>query len=240
LLAFGDGSDVAGEHYATMLRRTDGSQAVRLGEGGVLAMSRDKQWVLATLPTAPVQLMIYPTGAGTSRRVDKGEFVAMSAAAFTGASDLMVCGNEPGHSSRCYLRPLADGTFKPFTPERVSGVIASVDGRFIVAMTRDGYKQFTIPGGVSQGVPGITPDDQVIRYSPDGKSLWIRRKNSQPVRVEQLDIRTGARRSLLPDFSPHRAGVLSVSEVTLADDPRNYAYMERESTSYLFEMKGMR
>jgi eukaryotic-like serine/threonine-protein kinase len=240
LLAFGDGSDVAGEHYATMLRRTDGSPAVRLGEGAVLGMSRDKQWVVSVLPTAPVQLMLYPTGAGTSQRLDKGEFVAISAAAFAGGSDIMVCGNEAGQSSRCYVRHLAGGTFKPFTPEGVRGVIASGDGQFIVAMTEGGYRQFAIQGGTSQSVPGITLDDQVIRYSPDGKSLWIRRKNSQPVRIEQLDIKTGARTALLPDFSPRRAGVLSVSEVTLADDPRSYAYMERESASYLFEMKGMR
>jgi eukaryotic-like serine/threonine-protein kinase len=240
LLAFGDGSDVAGEHYATMLRRTDGSPAVRLGEGAVLGMSRDKQWVMSVLPTAPVQLMLYPTGAGSSRRLDKGEFVAITAAAFAGGSDIMICGNEPGHSSRCYVKPLANGTFKPFTPEGVRGVVASGDGQFIVAMTQNGYTQFAIQGGTSQSVPGITLDDQVIRYSPDGKSLWIRRKNSQPVHVEQLDIKTGARRALLPDFSPRRAGVLSVSEVALADDPRSYAYMERESTSYLFEMKGMR
>jgi hypothetical protein len=33
--------------------------------------------------------------------------------------------------------------------------------------------------------------------------------------------------------------VLSEAEVTLADDPKNYAYMERESSSYLFELRGL-
>jgi serine/threonine protein kinase len=238
LLVFGDGSDAAGEHYATMLRRTDGSPAVRLGDGAVLGMSRDKQWVMSALPTAPVQLMLYPTGAGTARRLDAGEFVGISTAAFAG-SDVIVCANEPRHSSRCYVRPLANGTFKPFTPEGVSGVIASGDGQYIVAMTGDGYRQFAIKGGTSQIVPGLTLSDQLIRYSPDGNSLWIMRRYSQPIRVEQLDIKTGARSALLPEFSMPRAGVLSVPEVTLADDPKSYAYMERENTSYLFEMKGM-
>ena len=60
------------------------------------------------------------------------------------------------------------------------------------------------------------------------------------MRVEQIDLRTGARSALLPDFSPRRAGVLNVSEIALGDDPSNYAYMERENASYLFELKGMR
>ena len=89
-------------------------------------------------------------------------------------------------------------------------------------------------------MPGLTPNDRVLRYSPDGRSVWTMRKNSQPVRVEQVDLITGARRALLPDFGARRAGVLSIAEVALADDPRNYVYMERESASFLFELKGMR
>ena len=94
--------------------------------------------------------------------------------------------------------------------------------------------------GSSRSVPGLTSNDQVIRYSPDGKALWTRQTNSQPVRIQQVDLRTGVRSVLLPEFSMPRAGVLNTSEVSLADDPRTYVYMERESASYLFESKGMR
>ena len=241
LLAFGDGSSVAGDHYAVMLRRTDGSAAVRLGEGAVLGMSRDKQWVMSVLPSVPVQLMLYPTGAGSSRRLDNGEFLAISAAAFLGSGgDIMVCGNEPRKGTRCYVRPVAGGTFRPFTPEGVRGVVASPDGQSIVARIGDGYRQFSIRDGTSHSVPGLTPNDQVIRYSPDGKALWTRQTKSQPVRIQQVDLRTGVRSVLLPEFSMPRAGVLNTSEVSLADDPRTYVYMERESASYLFELKGMR
>jgi serine/threonine protein kinase/Tol biopolymer transport system component len=238
LLAFSDGSDVAGEHYAVMLRRTDGSPAVRLGEGAVLAMSPDKQWVMSVLPTDPVRLMLYPTGAGTARRLDNNEFAGMRAAAFVGDNTgIIVCGNEPGRLGRCYTRPLAGGKFRPFTPEGVSGAVMSPDGQSIVARSAGAYRQFSVSDGASQAVPGLTAKDQVLRYSPDGRFLWTKRTNAQPVRVEQVDIGTGARSILLPDFSPRRAGVLNVGEVSLADDPRNYAYMERETGSYLFELR---
>ncbi len=240
LLAFGDGSDVAGDNYAVMLRRTDGSPAVRLGEGGVMGMSRDKQWVLNSVPSVPVKLMLYPTGAGTARRVDRGEFAGITAAAFLGdGKEILVCGNEPGHAVRCYERPLANGTFRPLTPEGVRGALASPDGQFIVARSGDGYRQFSVHDGTSQGVPGLALNDVVIRYSPDGKSLWTRQVGAIPVRVEQIDLKTGARSRLLPDFGTRRAGVTGIVEVTLADDPRTFAYMERESASYLFELKKM-
>jgi eukaryotic-like serine/threonine-protein kinase len=241
LLAFGDASDGSGPNYAAMLRRTDGSAAVRLGEGSGLAMSRDKQWVLSVLPTAPVQLMIYPTGAGEARRLDRGEFAGISAAAFLGdGSEILVCGNEPKLGARCYRRPLASGAFRPFTPEGVRGVIASPSGESIVAMTADGYREFSTHDSASQSVPGVSSSDQVIRYSPDGKSLWVRRLNAQPVRVDQVDLKSGKRTPLLPDFGAPRAGVLNVSEIALADDPRNYVYLERETASYVFELKRIR
>ncbi len=81
---------------------------------------------------------------------------------------------------------------------------------------------------------------QVLRFSPDGKFIWTRNPNRQPVRIEQVDLKTGVHSRLLPDFGPRRAGGLNVSEGSPADDPRNYAYMERKSASYLFELKQSR
>jgi serine/threonine protein kinase/Tol biopolymer transport system component len=242
LLVFGDGSRTAGENYAVMLRRTDGSPAIRLGEGADLGLSRDKQWVVSEVPSVPVKLMLYPTGAGSARRLDHGEFGGIIAASFLGdGSQLLVCGNEPKHAVRCYVRPIGDGAMRAFTPEGIRTAVASPDGQSIVALTGDnGYRQFSIRDGTSQSVPGLTPSDRVLRYSPDGKFLWTKRTNTEPVRVEQVDLKTGARSVLLPDFGTRRAGVLNVMEVALADDPRNYAYMERESVSYLFELKRTR
>ena len=240
LLAFGDGSSSAGANYATMLRRTDGSAAVNLGEGAVLGMSRDKQWVLSMLPTSPMHLALYPTGAGSSRRLDNGEFVSIDNAAFLGdGSDIVVCGSEPGKDSRCYVRALSGGTFRPFTPEGVRGLVVSPDGQSIITLVGGAFRKFAVRDGSSQGVPGLTPDDLVIRYSPDGNSIWTRQKNVLPLRIEAVDLRTGVRSRLLPDFGTHQAVVLNNLEVSLADDPRTYAYMERESSSYLFELTGM-
>ncbi len=240
ILVFGDGSSVAGENYATMLRRTDGSAAVRLGEGADLALSRDKQWVMSVLPTSPMQLMMYPTGAGSPRRLDKGEFASIDYAAFLGdGNNIVVCGSEPGKGSLCYERSVTGGKFRPFTPEGVRSMVASRDGRSIVARIGDTYRRILISDGSSQVVPGLTPTDLVIRFSPDGNSVWTRQSNVLPLRIDQLDLQTGKRSRLLPDFPTHRAVVMSNPEVALADDPRTYAYMERESASYLFELRGM-
>jgi hypothetical protein len=50
--------------YATYLRNTDGSPAIRLGEGSGLSLSPDGKWALARLNVSPSPLLLYPTGVG--------------------------------------------------------------------------------------------------------------------------------------------------------------------------------
>jgi hypothetical protein len=241
LLIFGDGSGEAGENYAVMARHTDGSPAVKLGEGADYALSRDKQWVLSSIPSVPVKLMMLPTGAGTARRIDNGEFLGVVSASFLGdGSRIVVCGNEPKHAVRCYVRALEGGKFRPVTSEGVSGAVMAPDGENLVVRIADGYRQFSIRDGTSHQVPGVTSTDQVLRYSPDGNFLWTRNPRVQPVHVEQIDTRTGARSPLIPDFARNRSGVISIGYVALADDPHTYAFIEREAASYLFELRGMK
>ena len=72
----------------------------------------------------------------------------------------------------------------------------------------------TLRDDTSQSVPGVAPKDQVLRYSPDGKYLWTRQPNLQPVRIEQVNLKTGARSALLPDFSPRRENAIMCSDLS--------------------------
>ena len=99
-----------------------------------------------------------------------------------------------------------------------------------------GYRRISISDGRSQIVPGLTVADDVLRFSPDGKSVWTRQPNAIPVRVERVDLASGVRSALLPPFAFRRPGLSAIREVALADDPRNYVYIERENEGYLFEL----
>ncbi|HYW33289.1 MAG TPA: hypothetical protein VE869_17435, partial [Gemmatimonas sp.] len=125
----------------------------------------------------------------------------------------------------------------PITPEGVMrGAVPSPDGAHVVTEIGGAHQQFSVLDGSARPLPWLTSNDQVLRYSTDGRSLWTRRRNSHPVRIEQVDLITGARRALLPEFSMPRPGVRATTEVALADDPRSFVYTERELSSYLFEL----
>jgi Tol biopolymer transport system component/predicted Ser/Thr protein kinase len=53
--------------YAVYIRDTDGSPAIRLGEGVADALSPDQKWVIVQTPHSPEQLRLLPTGAGESQ-----------------------------------------------------------------------------------------------------------------------------------------------------------------------------
>ena len=237
-LIFGDGSNLAGDTYGTMLRRTDGSPAVRLGAGAPLGVSLDKQWVLSSIPSEPVQLVAYPTGVGTSRRLDHGEFSGITAAAFVGGgNEYVVCGNAPKSAVRCYVGSAAGGALRPFLSASVRRLLVSPDGASVVVNIADsGYRRVLLRDGSSQPVPGLTADDEVLRFSPDGKELWTREPDALPVRAERVNLETGRRSALIPPFAIGRPALVSVSGVSLADDPRTYAYIDRTIADYLFEL----
>jgi eukaryotic-like serine/threonine-protein kinase len=242
VMVFTDAALDAGPNYATMLRRTDGSPVVRLGEGYPSDLSADGRWVLAIVQSAPQQLMLYPTGPGQSRRLDHGEFQSFSAAAFfPDAQRLLVCGNKPGQAPRCYVRPLGDGPLLPVTSEGTDAGFVSPDGRAVVAhLVSGGYQIVSLAGGAPRAVPGLEANDQIVQWTDDGRALVVCDPNEIPMRVGRVDAVTG-RRELLETIAPaDRSGLLSLVGLSLARDPHVYAYQTREYVSHLFTVEGVR
>jgi len=231
----------AGNNYSTMLRGTDGSPALRLGEGGLTDVSGDGHWALS-LMYSPPQVMLYPIGPGQPRRVDKGEFQAFSYARFFPDGErLLVCGNEPGKAPRCYLKPIADGPFRPLTPEGTDAGHVSPDGREVVAhLTSGTWQIYPLAGGEPRSIPSLGEHDEVLGWSSDGMAIKVRPGREIPARIEQIDLVTG-KRSLLVEIAPmDRAGVLGISRLSLGRDPGVYAYQTRLYVSQLFVVEGMR
>lgn len=68
-LLFDETGEGVGAKYSVFLRKTDGSPAVRLGDGAYPAMSPDGKWVAALDLSSPAQIELLPTGIGQPRRL---------------------------------------------------------------------------------------------------------------------------------------------------------------------------
>jgi Tol biopolymer transport system component len=229
-----------GTNYTACLRKTDGSPVVRLGEGWPTDLSADGKWVLAVVQSRPPQLVIYPTGAGETRQLERGGIENYTTAQwFRDGKSVLICGNEPGKGTRFYVQEIGGGAARPVTPEGTRDGRLSADGKLVLARGPEGkYSVYPIAGGEPRPVPALTEADVLAQWSADGRSVLAYRRAEIPYRVERVDLATG-KRSLFKELAPtDRTGLLSMREIFVTDDLRSYGYTAYYQVSSLFVSEG--
>ena len=238
-LLIAEQGDGGGPGYSVYLRKTDGSPAVRLGSGDAQALSPDGKWVLALrLSPAPAQLILLPTGAGDARPATNDEITHLQAQFMPDGKRIIFVGFEPGRQSRTYEQQLEGGEPKAVTPEGVTGVLVSPDGTHLIA----GRQLYAITGGDPRPVAGLEPQDGIIRWTPDGRGLYVRRRlDSGAVQVTQFDLETGKRtpvREIEP--LPESAGMGGIGQLLISSDASTYVYGYGVRMSDLFLVKNLK
>ena len=190
--------------------------------------------------------IVYPTGAGESRHLDAGPIEHYGAGQwFPDGTRVLVCGSETGRAERCYVQDSRGGPPRAVTPEDTHRGVVSPDGGVVLVWrgaTTAGpgrFELYSLTGGPPRPVPGLDKDDEVLRWSPDGRSLIVRRGRI-PARLDRVDPATGRReliRTLLPNEG---SGATSVGGVVVGDDPSVYAYDVSYQLSQLFLVQGAR
>ncbi|MGH7339844.1 MAG: hypothetical protein ACREKH_05075, partial [Candidatus Rokuibacteriota bacterium] len=122
------------------IRKTDGSDAVRLGEGRPLALSPDGQFALAVQGNGAQELVLLPTRTGDIRRLPRGQIMEYLDWA-TWSPDgrrVFFAGREAPDVRRTYVQDVDGGDPRPVTPDGFVGLLLSPDGRTIAAVDRYG------------------------------------------------------------------------------------------------------
>jgi Tol biopolymer transport system component len=241
-LLFAEQSGLFGANYAVCIRKTDGSLPVRLGEGSAQALSPDSKWALAVILTSPPQLVLYPTGAGEPRKLNRGNLENIDSASwYPDGKRILVCGNEPGRASRCYVEDLSDGQPRPVTPEGMSRGLISPDGKQILVLRGSGdFALSPAEGGEPRPLPFLGARDEIVRWSGDSRSLFVFSSSTLPALVERVDLATG-RRTLVKRLVPQDlTGVPGLNRVVMTDDASAYVYAYQQQRSSLFLVNGAR
>ncbi|CAN5871258.1 hypothetical protein BH24ACI1_BH24ACI1_05480 [soil metagenome] len=227
----------AGKNYAACLRKTDGSPLVQLGEGTPTDLSPDGKSVLAIVPSKSPELVIYPTGAGETRKLERGEIETYASAQwFRDGRNILIGGNEAGKKTRFYVQDTSGGAARAITPEGTRDGRLSPDGKLVLARGTEGkYFLYPVDGsGDARPVEWLTDADVVIGWSADNRFWYVYRGLTIPCRVERVNVETG-RRELFKDIAPpNRTGILFVRPNFITDNQQSYAYTTYQQVSSLF------
>ena len=130
-IIFSETGEAEGSNYSIFMRKTDGSPAVRLGDGGFAFLSPDGQWVISMVGS-PAKLVLLPTGVGEPRQLTDDKIDHTRAAWLPDSKSIVFTAAEPGHAPRTYLMDIQGGAPRALTPEGTAGTIVAPDGQHIL------------------------------------------------------------------------------------------------------------
>jgi eukaryotic-like serine/threonine-protein kinase len=227
--------------YSVWERPTDGSAAIRLGEGHACGLSPDGKWALAIqLHPRPGQLVLIPTGAGETKILTQDQINHRIAAWFPDGRRVLFVGNEPGKGPRLYVQSIDGGGPRAITPEATGGTIwmtwrpISPDGRLAVWFD-SGFFLYPVDGGERHPVPGMMEGEIPIGWSSDGRALYVRELRRAPIKVFRLDVATGKR-----EFWKEIPSPVGYVQMVMTPDGKFYAYGFERRTSDLYLVEGLK
>jgi Tol biopolymer transport system component len=242
LVLFDESGYGGGPGYSVFVRKTDGSPAVRLGEGNSQALSPDGKFVISIPITRPYRVVLLPTGAGQPRRLE-GNVEVSSARWFPDGRGVLLEGSEGAHGVRLFRQDLDGGSPRAITPEGVrliSGGEISPDGRWIAAIGPD-QKAYLYPveGGEPRAIPGWGENDELSGWTEDGRGLFVYAHGELPARVVRLDLATGNRQPWREVLPTDPAGVVTIVPLLFTPDGRSYVYSYPRILSQLYIGEGL-
>ncbi len=241
-ILFSEMGEGGGAGYSVYVRKTDGSPAVRLGEGGAQDLSPDGKWALAIQrPTSDRRLVAYSTGAGETKVFETAGLTIFAAAWLADGKGILIGAAEPGRGPRVFRLDVAGGKPRALTPEGYSlDRVTSPDGKWTVVTGPDRRRHlFPLAGGDPATIAGLEDDDEIDQRSADGRFLYVHRRGEVPVKVYRLELATGKKelwRTLMPADA---AGVPNVRPRPSADG-QSYVYDLFRFLSDLYLVEGVK
>ncbi len=243
LVAFDETGEAGGETGAMYIRGTDGSPAVRLGDGTAPSLSPDGKWVLGRVFGLQHRLVELPTGPGQSRSFSTGDVQVDLAYFFPDSRHILEVGSRAGQGVRLWIQDVKDGDPRPISPEGASVSYRSCispDGTRVAAKDPDQkITIYSINGGQPVPVAGVEPGEGPIQWTPDGKNLLVGAWEL-PNRVYMIDLASG-KRTLFKTFAPSDpTGLFDSAPPNFSRDLKNYVTSYTRITSDLYIVDGLK
>jgi Tol biopolymer transport system component len=226
------------------LRKSDGSPAVRLGDGFLAALSPDQRWVSTLDVRSPTSITVLPTGPGQSKRTSTSTIQPNCLGWFPDSRRITFTGTDQRGSRRVYVVDIDGGDAKPLTAEGFGsplwGNATSPDSKRL-ATIGPGRRPFLYPldGGEPHALRGLEAGIVPMRFSADGRFLFCSRSGNASAEILRFDLEQGGSKVLWTVQLRDPSGALCVDPVDVTPDGSRYIYIYIRITSDLFVVEGL-
>ena len=185
----------------------------------------DGNWALTIYPsglkpTSAPQLLLLPTGVGQRVTLTHDLISHGSATLLPDGERVLFEGSKPGRAQRTWVQDVTGGEPLPITPEGIAGHWVSPDGKMLVVVdSQQRFWLYPMDRGQPEALPGIGRGEDMIRWSGDGKYLYVANEGIIPVRVYRVEVSTGRRQHIFTLSPSDAAGLGSIYSVLLRPTP---------------------
>jgi Tol biopolymer transport system component len=232
----------SGESGSIYLRKTDGSDAIRLGDGFGEDLSPDGKWVLTTQVGTRDHWVLVPTGPGSPKALPAGSLAGRGEANFLpNGREVVFGGREKDRGSRIYVQNIDSGTIRAISPESVStDGLATPDSRYVIGRTRGQLVKYAVDGSAAIPLTYLNSDDVPLQWSADESVLYVRRMEQWPPVVDRVSTTSGKRERWKTIQPADPAGVDSVLRILVTPDGKSHCHDYVRILSELSVVEGLR
>ncbi len=240
LIVFDETGEGGGPDSGVYVRGTDGSPAVRLGDGIASALSPDGQTVLGIRGRESATLTWMPVGAGVAREVAIDGHELHFAGYFPDGEHVWFSGNPRGGRAVVFRMPTAGGTPEALSESGAGApILPTPDGRGYCGLAANGvYQIHSLDGAPPRTIQGLRPNDRPMNWATDGR-LFVYTRGPIPVPIDLVDIETGTRESWREIMPADRTGFVAIPNIQIAPDVGAYAYSYAAQLSDLYLVQGL-
>jgi Tol biopolymer transport system component len=221
------------------MRATDGSPAVRLGDGTANEFSPDGRWVLAARAGTGVLL---PIGAGREEILPSAGLRVHDATWLPDGKGLCLAAAEEGKGMRLHLYDLGSKTARPISEEGVGLHLGRVspDGKGVLAKDSSGsYGIYPLDGGPPRRLEGVLPGERPHSWSAEGDAIFAFERGKIPSQVFRIEVETG-KRDFWHAVAPRTpGGVSGINSLLISRDGRSFAISYMRINSELYIARGI-
>jgi hypothetical protein len=229
-------------------RTTDGSPAVRLGDGHPESLSPDGKWVLTRAPGAETawgrEWVLVPTGAGSPRLLARGAITRLvNGAWLPDGKRIVFTAIEGAQRARAYVQDVETGSMRPITPAGVQmpEKAATPDGKSVLVLLEGKWFLYPIDGGTPRPFSLLGAGDDPRQWSADGRFLYVARGGFvPPVAIERLDVTTGRREPWKTLVPSDPVGIERLNSLVITADGGGYCYSYARRHHELYVVEGLK